>query len=159
VSRIVYGWERVEVAKLAADLARVPQDTYDEMKDTVVEATRMLTEKWRANATKSAGDTGRLYPKTIHGTIRRAGVQAVEGTIKPRAHMKQGGMSFEYGGPTRATKSTGGPFPRTGGGFWGGPAIGQKVGQSEPHLDMNRAADMVFPWFEQRIARLGDIYL
>lgn len=140
-----YHWEHAEVTKLATDLSLVPADVDGDLRRVVKTATVRLKDIWVANATVSAGKHGKLYPLTI-----KAKVKGLEGEVKPDASMPQGGMNFEYGGPSIIRR----PDP----GGEGGSA-GQPVGQTRPHLDMNRAADIVFPWFHQQVADEAEIPL
>ena len=161
MGQVGYYWEHTEVTKLAADLSGVPRNTCRELNQVVTRHTKTLTEMWKANAKISAGKTGKLYPRTIRGTVasKSRGACWAVGEIQPRENMPQGGMAFEYGGPTRARVSVGGPIPVGNGRNSKGPGIGQRVGQDEPHLDMNRAADIVFPLFQRDMRAVADIRL
>lgn len=151
MTRVNYSWEHSEVALLAANL--VGNDICGDVRNAVVKATQTLTKTWQANATVSAGKHGKLYPRTIEGEVTSAvggGTCDHTGEIKPRAGMPQSGMAFEYGGPSVIRN----PSPSGRGG-----RLGQRVGQTGPHLDMNRAADIVFPAFHRDVAALAEVKL
>lgn len=122
----------------------------------LVTTTKEFTAKWRRAAAESSGSHGRLYPLAITAEF----IGPLESVIGPDSSKPQGGMNFEYGSPSviRSANPTGGPFPRPGGGFYGGGRMGQRVGQDAPHLDGNKTADVEFPKLvtkvEATVARL-----
>ena len=147
-----YHWEHTEVTNLVTDLAKVGPDTAQNVVLIVDENGRALSALWKSNVTKSAGDYAKHYRAAIHSNLKGLGFGKAEAEIQPRPGAKQAGMAFEYGGPSIARKSVGGPIPIGGGRWIKGPGVGQRVGQDKPHLDMNRAADKVFPLFHREIA-------
>jgi hypothetical protein len=144
-TRLRWDWEHSEVTKLAHDVAHAGDGAEKDCRNIVRESGEFLELLWKANATVSAGKHGKLYPLTIES--HAVGMSAV---IRPNTAMDQGGMAFEYGGPSVITN----PNPSGRGG-----AYGQRVGQNAPHLDMNRAADIAFPAFHKQMADVAVIRL
>ena len=142
---IRYEWEHHEVAELARDLARVPDDVNSDLHDIVRENAKLLAVIWRRNAKVSSGEHGKLFPLTIFDHVN--GLSAY---IEPKQGMPQAGMQFEYGAPSVIRN----PNPSGRGG-----KLGQPVGQTKPHMNMNRAADIVFPLFHKEVADQADIWM
>lgn len=146
-------WDTSEVGVLADQIRTIRPRLDHDLRVDVRDSISDLTDRWRKGAVKSSGKHGPLYPLAIHAEILGDGFEAVTG---PLSSMPQGDMNFEYGAPSTIKRASGGgPFPRKGGGFWGGGAIGQRVGQNKPHLDGNNAADIEFPKFVERVAATG----
>lgn len=120
-----------EVDELARDLAAVPSKVPRRVGPILGRNARELKDLWKSNAVATARSHGKLYPLTI--TVYGGGM-AWE--IHPNQGMPQGGMAFEYGGPSVIRN------PAASG---RGGSLGQRVGQNGPHLDGNRAADVIFP--------------
>jgi hypothetical protein len=118
-----FGIDLSDMTSLARDLEKVAADVVPKIRPVFQEAAEELKVKWRANATETAGRHGKWYPDSItYETRMLAG--AIEAEIGPdlQGHHKQGGMSFEFG----------------------------SVNQP-PHLDGQRAADVITPHFGARI--------
>lgn len=149
MTRISYGWEHSEVALLAASLAAAPDNTERELALTVRRSANRLTTLWRADARVQAGKHGRRYPSAIEPHIF-----GLEAAIYPDPSKPQGGMAFEYGGPSFVHSPSASPDAY-------GAAItpGTRVGQNKPHLSMNKAADIVFPEFHREVADEAEIRL
>lgn len=139
MSGISFSWEKSEVTALAAKLAKYPAEVDVELRDIVRENARTLTKIWRNNAQASAGAHGKLYPGTIFDHVN-----GMDAYIEPQAGLPQAGMAFEYGGPSVIRNPNPKSRPQR--------KVGSAVGQSKPHLDMNRAADIVFPLFQKEVA-------
>lgn len=88
----------------------------------VAETVEDVERDWRQNATETAGEHGKHYPKAIKGEVMGDGLT---GEIAPDPSMRQGEMSFEFGGPFQP-----------------------------PHLDGQRAWDTNAPRFMRRVAAL-----
>lgn len=112
-----------ELNALAVDLGDIGPASAVRVRGVFQEAAFELKGKWRANATETAGDHGRLYPLAItYETHLKASGIDVE--IGPESGRPQGGMGpgFEFGSANQ-------------------PA----------HLDGQRAADDVIPHLERRV--------
>lgn len=144
--RISYKWEHAEVTKLAADLALAPAGTDADVALVVRRSANRLTTLWRADARATSGQHGKHYPRAIVPEI--SGHEAV---IRPDPSRPQGGMAFEYGGPTVIRHPNPNSRPQR--------TVGSPVGQTKPHLSMNKAADIVFPEFQRDVADLAEIRL
>lgn len=109
-----------------------------------------FTKLWRRDAAAKAGSHGKHYPNAIEPELTDGGLGVV---IGPLSSKPQGDMNFEYGHPAVASKEgwPGAPF-RGRRGWFGGPGIGQRVGQSKPHMSMNITADVEFPKFIERLS-------
>lgn len=77
----------VEISAGAAEMAKAARSL-------VQESAMDLRDDWRKNATETAGQHGKHYPRTIQSRIGWSGLAA---EIAPDAGMRQGGMSFEFG--------------------------------------------------------------
>jgi hypothetical protein len=142
MARIRYSWEHSEVALLAANLAVAPANTEAELELTVRRSANRLTTLWRADARASSGKHGKRYPQAI-----RPHIDGLEAYVQPDPEMPQGGMAFEYGGPSVVR------FPSSSPDAYGAAVTpGTRVGQNKPHLSMNKAADIVFPEFHREVA-------
>lgn len=137
-------WDTSEVDGLVNDLRRVPGEVSKRNVETGTKDARRIRDGWRKLATESAGKHGYLYPRTIKDHL----TGALEWKIEPDVSMDQGGMNFEYGGPSILVNITPGQIAR-------GAHIGQRVGQNAPHLDMNKTMDIEGPKFVEDVA--GDV--
>lgn len=142
MSRISYSWEHSEVAHLAIDLAEIPAGTERDLELTVRRSANRLTTLWRADARVQSGRHGKHYPTSIIPHI-----SGLEADIAPDPSRRQGGMAFEYGGPSVVRYPSGSPNA-----YGAAVTPGTRVGQSKPHLSMNKAADIVFPEFQREVA-------
>lgn len=144
-------WDADEVGTLGDQLRTIWPRSENNFRRDVRDSTNDLTNRWRKGAIKSSKKHGKLYPYAIEGELTGDGF---EGVIGPLSSRPQGDMVFEYGGPSAIgqVNPTGGPYPRPGGGWWGGGRLGQRVGQNKPHLDGNHAADVEFPKFVEKVA-------
>lgn len=84
------------LTELAQDLAVAGSGIAAEMEPEVRQQGRLLREAARANARKSAGRHGRLYPSSITDEVRMAD-GGIFAEVGPDSDKPQGGMSFEYG--------------------------------------------------------------
>lgn len=146
MARIDYSWEHSEVSMLAANLAVTPADTERDLALTVRRSANRLTTLWRADARVQSGAHGKRYPRSIFPHI-----SGLEAYIQPDPSLPQGEMAFEYGGPTVIRHPNPLSRPRR--------TVGSRVGQSKPHLSMNKAADIVFPEFHREAAESAVIRL
>lgn len=76
-----------EITAAAVDLGRAANTI-------VAETVEDVERDWRDNATQSAGEHGKHYPKAIKGEVLDDGLT---GEIEPDEGMPQGDMSFELG--------------------------------------------------------------
>lgn len=142
-----------EVRELIISLETVGIEAFRRLRDLTRDSSHDLRDLWRANAAESAGSHGKLYPRSI--TDSAVGGIGMVWEIGPDRSRRQGGMGrgFEYGAPSVIRS----PNPKHGwwraaDGWHPGGFAGQRVGQTKPHLDGNRAADKMFPLFERRVA-------
>ena len=110
-----------DMTALARDLEKVSAEVLPKIRPVFQEAADELKTKWRANAKATAPPHGKWYPYSITFETRML-AGAIEAEIGPDPSKKQGGMSFEFG----------------------------SVNQP-PHLDGQKAADVVVPHFGARI--------
>lgn len=123
-----------ELNALAADLGKIPGKAQKTVMDVVDESGELLRAAWASNAAATAGEHGKHYPKSITADIK-PGLGTIGVEVGPESSMPQGGMGmgFEYG----------------------------SVNQP-PHMDGNRAADVIGPVYQQRLSTaltflLGDL--
>ncbi len=111
------------VAKLGADLGMMGAAGFVAVKTVVSAAAKQTKSLWFENAQASSGSHGRFYPYSITYETKSS-LMGSTASIGPDSSKPQGGMGngFEYG------------------------SINQP-----PHLDGNRAADVVEPLFVRGI--------
>ena len=80
-------------AAVSAELGRVSAQVVRQARVVIEDAGRDVRDEWRSNATETAGEHGKHYPRSIQS--RMSGV--LEATVEPDESMRQGGMSFEFG--------------------------------------------------------------
>lgn len=117
-----------ELARLEQDLREAPMRVQRKLPPVVDRGAVNIKRDWRASATETAGQHGKLYPSSIDfdaGWVSGG----YEAEIGPRTDRPQGGMGpgFEYGSV-----------------------------HQQPHMDGNRAADAEGPRFERAVADLID---
>ncbi len=78
---------------IAADLGHQGYRMTRRLMAVVQESGVDMRDEWRANATETAGEHGRWYPRSIN--VHRAGALTVR--VGPDEGARQGGMSFEFG--------------------------------------------------------------
>lgn len=83
-----------ELRSLIVDFDKAPARKLNDFRKVVRDGAGMLTVLWKQNARDTAGEHGKLYPRTIGYDTYSDGLTA---EIGPDASRKQGGMSFEYG--------------------------------------------------------------
>lgn len=117
----VVEFDTSEMKRLIVKLERVPVRTHDRMLRVVRESRRELRDLWRANARAEDLPHGKRYPSAITDEGADFGMAGVVG---PESARPQGGMGrgFEFGSQNQ-----------------------------KPHLEGNRAADVVFPKFERKV--------
>lgn len=121
-------FDKRELDALAVDLAGKGAKGHAVARKVLLQGGDDLRDKWRANATESAGLHGRLYPRSITAEEKFSTDIVVE--IGPDTSKPQGGMSFEFGSS-----------------------------KQPPHLDGQRAADVVVPWVERNVLdALGGLF-
>lgn len=79
---------------IAAEINAAATDLGRAANALVVDTAKDIEKDWRDNATETAGEHGKHYPKTIKAEILNDGLTA---EIEPDAGMPQGDMSFENG--------------------------------------------------------------
>lgn len=88
-------WDAHEVAALGVELPKLGFKAAKVLDGVFAEGARDIEAKWRDNATLTAGDHGKHYPKSIdHERLLGTDI-AFE--IGPNPAKRQGGMSFEEG--------------------------------------------------------------
>lgn len=107
---------------IAAEINAAAEDLGRAANTLVAESAKDVERDWRANATETAGAHGKHYAKSIKAEVVDDGLTA---EIAPDPSMRQGEMSFEFGGPNQP-----------------------------PHLDGQRALDTNGPRFSRRVAAL-----
>lgn len=80
-------------AAVVSELGRVGTRSLRRLRTVVPEAAVDLRDAWRENATETAGEHGKHYPKAIRYTMSGP----FEAVIAPDSGMPQGDMSFEFG--------------------------------------------------------------
>lgn len=108
--------------QVAAEFGKVNAVTFVKIKSVVEQTAIDVRDRWRENATATAGAHGVHYPASINYKMKPA-LTAVVAEIEPTAGMQQAGMSFEFG----------------------------SVNQP-PHLDGQRALDQIGPQLERRLS-------
>lgn len=118
-----------EVGKLAADIEKAPVSSLRRLQRVVDHDASELTDLAKANARRSAGKHGKWYPGSIGYDLTDGDLTAV---IGPDVNdpKGQGGMSFEYGSRNQ-----------------------------KPHLDLNRAMDVIGPKFERDVIDAAEVDL
>lgn len=106
-----------QLAALVARMEAVPSMAFKAITEVVDVSGEALLQGWKANATATSGVHGKHYPDAITKSIK-PGLATVGVEVGPESGRPQGGMSFEHG----------------------------SVNQP-PHMDGNRAADVVEPMF------------
>lgn len=111
-----------ELVALAADLENMGSKTHKAVRGVFQSGAQDLKNEWRANATKTAGEHGRLYPLAIDWEEKIS--TSIHMEIGPDSDKPQGGMGpgFEFGSANQP-----------------------------PHLDGQLAADRVIPLLDRRI--------
>jgi hypothetical protein len=94
---------------------------FNAVKGAVEDSGTELRDAWRQNATQTAGQHGKHYPKSIQSKLLPS-LSAIVAEVAPDESMPQGGMSFEYGSRNQP-----------------------------PHLDGQRAKDSTEPSIVRRI--------
>ena len=84
-----------ELRTFGAELPRLGVKGARAMHAVIVEGGNELRDKWRDNATETAGEHGRLYPKSIDAKLVPSTDIIVD--VGPNPSKPQGGMSFEFG--------------------------------------------------------------
>ena len=84
-----------ELDALAVDLGKLSAPTHKAVRGVFAEGAADLESRWRANATETAGEHGRLYPRSI--TAEEKFSTNILFEVGPDPSKPQGGMSFEYG--------------------------------------------------------------
>lgn len=84
-----------ELVAFSADLGKMAAGTAGAVFDVYHETARDLRDEWRKNATETAGEHGKLYPKSVTFDMRVS--SSIVAEIGPDPSMPQGGMSFEFG--------------------------------------------------------------
>lgn len=133
-------WDASEVGDLVDELRRVPAQVEKRNHATGEKAARRIKDEWRRGAFASSRKHGKLYPLTI----KDHELGFLEWKIEPDRSMKQGKMNFEYGGPSILINITPKQARR-------GAYAGMRVGQNEPHLDMNKTMDVEGPRFVEEV--------
>ena len=84
-----------ELDALAVDLGKLSAPTHRAVRGVFAEGATDLVSQWRANATETAGEHGRLYPRSISSEEKFSTSILFE--VGPDPSKPQGGMSFEFG--------------------------------------------------------------
>lgn len=84
-----------DLVALSRDLGKTGRKVTPTMVKVFTEAGVDLRDQWRENATATAGEHGKHYPKSITHELKVSTSIVVE--IGPDKALPQGGMSFEYG--------------------------------------------------------------
>ena len=115
-----------ELRSLVADLGKIPAATFPAVEKVVDEHGEKLRERWASNASATAGDHGKHYPRSITAQIK-PGLGTIGVEVGPESGKPQGGMGkgFEYGSRNQP-----------------------------PHMDGNRAADALEPEFAAALPKL-----
>lgn len=111
-----------ELQALAVDLGKLATSQLTPVRDAFEAGALDLKNKWRENATQTAGKHGRRYPASI--SYDEVGLTSIAFEVGPETNRPQGGMGpgFEYGSKNQP-----------------------------PHLDGQRAADEIVPHLQRRI--------
>lgn len=80
-------------ADVVAELGNIGRKATRRLATTIPEAAADLRDEWRANASETAGEHGKHYPKAIR--FEMDGL--LSAVVFPDPGMPQGGMSFEFG--------------------------------------------------------------
>jgi hypothetical protein len=87
-----------DIFRLSDELADIGAKTVPVMRAAMKEAGDVVAAQWRANATRTAGQHGKHYPKSITADLM-FDLRGVSVDIGPDSSKKQGGMGrgFEFG--------------------------------------------------------------
>jgi hypothetical protein len=98
-------WDLSELHDLQRDLAEAPVKALPLLAAVVKESAAELEKRWKANARRTAGRHGRLYPDAITTTVH-----GLEAEVGPESDRPQGGMGrgFEYGSSNQPPHNDGG---------------------------------------------------
>lgn len=114
-------YKTFELKKLTLDIEKAAAYTAPRLLLAVRRSAEELRDDWRKNARSTARRHGKYYPPAVGFDLEDRGLRAVIGPDINHPR-GQGGMAFEYGSRNQP-----------------------------PHLDGNRAADVVGPKFVKRV--------
>ena len=92
----IWNGDASDFYRLSNDLSQVGAKAVPTIRGVMDEAGKAVRDEWRDNATVTAGEHGKHYPKSItHRPL--LGASTIGAEIYPDPNKKQGGMSFEFG--------------------------------------------------------------